>query len=95
MKSSEKPCVELGDWITIGQGTGVRAVVSAVHEDNKMGDIEVVYLDYQKRAINEDVIWKDDAWEFRTQDPGGGYADKYSRLSEYVAILRYGRYGDR
>ncbi len=92
----KKPKVNPCDWITIGKGTGLidklDAVVCQVHDDSDYADIEVVYLDDRNRAINEDVIWDQSHWEFKNQGPCGGYADRYSRLAEFVAILRRGRY---
>jgi hypothetical protein len=70
---------------------GADAVVCQVYSDGNLGDIEVVYLN-GGRAINEDVIWKNNHWEFKNQGPCGGYADHYPRLSEFVAILRHGRW---
>lgn len=96
MSENKKPNVQPGDWITIGEGknimgVGLGAVVCTVYNDSRIGsDIEVVYLD-GSRAINEDVVWKNGYWDFKHQGPGGGYADNYSRLSEFVAILRQGR----
>lgn len=87
-----KPDVKLGEWITVGSGSGKDAVVCHINTNPELGDIEVVYLDDRDRAINEDVIWKEDHWEFKYSGPCGGYADKYSRLSDYVSKLRRGRY---
>jgi len=84
MKDSK---VKPGDWIMVGKN-GKSAVVCCVYDDKD--EVEVVYLD-GGRAINEDVIWKIDHWEFKIEGPCGGYADNYSRLSDYVAILRRGR----
>lgn len=94
----KRPNVQPCDWITIGDGknisgVGLDAVVCTIYNDIKIGsDIEVVYLDRGGRAINEDVVWKDEYWDFKHQGPCGGYADNYSRLSEFVAILRRGRW---
>jgi hypothetical protein len=90
---SEKPVVKPGEWITIGKGHfGKSALVCNVYSDQAIADIEVVYLDDRDRAINDDVVWKEDHWEFKNPGPSGGYADKSSRLSQYVAQLRHGRY---
>ena len=86
MKQQIEPKVSPGDWITIGTK---KVVVCAV---DKCEGIEVVYSDCRNRAINDNVIWKNNCWEFKAQSPSGGYADKYPRLSEYMAILRHGRY---
>ena len=84
----ERPAVEPGDWITVCVNPGVNAVVCNVYENS---DIEVVYLN-GRRAINEDVVWLNNCRQFKKQGPSGGYADKYSRLSDYVAQLRKGRF---
>lgn len=91
-KEKEKPIVSPGDWIRIGSSPEVDAVVCTVYEDNQPGDLEVVYLSDRNRAINEDIIWRGAYWEFLKEGPCGGYADNYSRLSEFVAILKRGRY---
>ena len=90
---SKKPKVAPGDWITFGSSRLPKsAVVCMVYDDPSLGDIEVVYLDDRNRAINEDMVWQDDKWEFKTSGPCGGYADQYDRLEHYVRILRRGRY---
>ncbi len=90
---ADKPNVKPGDWISFGSGPLPKdAVVCNAYEDSSLGDIEVVYLDDRNRAINEDMVWKDGKWEFKIAGPCGGYADKYDRLSAYVAQLRRGRY---
>lgn len=84
----EQPEISPGQWIRIGAKTdpGVSAVVCNVREDA----VEIVYMDQRKQAINEDVRWLDDHWEFANSGAVGGYADKYERLRDYVAILRRG-----
>jgi hypothetical protein len=88
---SDIPKIKPGDWITIGKDRGKDAVVCTVYEDHTLADIEVVHID-GGRAINEDVVWSEDHWEFKNSGPSGGYADKYSRLKDYVDILRKGRH---
>ena len=88
----EKPTVKPGDWISFGSGMLSRnAVVSNVYQDDSWADIEVVYLDERDRAINENMVWKEEKWQFKISGPCGGYADNYSRLNDYVAQLRRGR----
>ena len=78
----EMPGIEPRQWVSVGERGYVNAVVCGVHNDH----IEVVYLDDRNRAINEDVLWSGSYWEFKIEGPCGGYADKYSRLSDYVHI---------
>jgi hypothetical protein len=88
---AKKPEVKPGDWITIGKGYYSKsAVVSLVYENSLFDDIEVVYLDDRDRAINEAVVWKEDHWEFKYQEPIGVYADNSDRLRKFVRILRRG-----
>jgi len=94
MEQQIKPKINRGDWIIIGDNrTGKSAVVCKIYGDKGLSEdiIEVVYLDDRNRAINEDVIWKNNSWKFEKQGLGGGYADRYSRLNDCVAILRHGR----
>jgi len=83
------PTVEPGDWISFGGGILPKdAVVCSVGSDY----IEVVYLDNGKKAISEDMIWKDGKWQFKIEGTNGGYADNSDRLKSYVAQLKRGRY---
>ena len=89
----EKPKVKTGDWIGFGSGPLRKsAVICNVYKDDSWADIEVVFLDERDRAINKDMVWGDNGWEFKQKGASGGYADSYSRLSKYVAQLRRGRY---
>jgi len=60
-----------------------RAIISEIHGD---GDVEVVYEDSGKH-INEDAIWVEDKWEFKTGTVSGGYADNYPRLQDAIRKL--------
>lgn len=82
---SERPKVSPGDWIIIGKR--IDAVVCDVYDET----IEIVYLNRRNWAINEEVIWNNDHWEFKNDGPCGGYADQYPRLALYVSKLRGGR----
>ena len=76
-----------GDWIKVGH---IDAVICKSYQDNP-SRYEVVYLDNRDQAINEDVLFINNQWNFEIQGPSGGYADKNHRLSEFVSILRKGR----
>ncbi len=81
--------VKLGEWISIGENN-LHAVVSNIMDKDDI--IEVVFMSGTK-AINDLVQLKDGKWDFVNQSrPSGGYADNYSRLNEYVGVLRRGRY---
>jgi len=85
----EKIQIEVGNWIEFGKNQS--GIVSKVYQDRSLSDIEIVYLDDRNRAINEDMVWKEGKWEFKYKGPNGGYADKISRLNEFVLRLRRGR----
>jgi len=81
--------IKLGDWIAIGVNH-IPAVICNILENGKI--IEVVYLSAGDKAINEYANYENGKWDFiNNSGMGGGYADKYSRLNEYVGILRRGR----
>ncbi len=83
---SDRPTVKPGDWITIGQ---TLAVVAKLRERGSFsGDCEVVFN--PQKPTNHDVVWTGENWEFAKRRDFGGYADKYSRLREYVLILKRG-----
>lgn len=75
--------INLGDLIYIGNR---KAVISNIY-DNDLTKIEVVYIDDRNRAINKDAHLVEGIWEF-DGSLGGGYADKYDRLQEYISILK-------
>ena len=79
--------VEPGDWVKVSHRD---AVVCTVFEEPVDGDIEVVFLDGRNRAINTEAVWRDDSWQFASDGPSDGYADNYTRLRNFVAILRAG-----
>lgn len=89
---ADRPTVKPGDWITFGNRLFPKsAVVCSVHQGAPLGEIEVVYLDDRDRAINEEMIWKDNQWEFKHSGLNGGYADKSDRLRSFVSQLRISR----
>jgi len=90
---TEMPKISPGDWIWVGEDGEVRAVVCKVYDSISVagGNIEVVFLDNRNRAINLDVKWTGNNWEFVFQGDYGGYADRYARLEPYVRILRSGQ----
>ena len=89
---ADMPEVSLEEWIKVGKEGLVDAVVCRVYPRLSAdgGNIEVVYLDQKKKAINEDVKWTGTHWEFAIKAACGGYADNSSRLQRYVEILRRG-----
>lgn len=89
----ELPELKEYQWVTIGAG-GLRAVVSKVYADTTLGNAEVVYLQgsgKRAKAINDDIRWADNRWEFVHQGPNGGYADRKPRLASFVAMLHEGK----
>lgn len=92
IENLEAPSVNKREWISV-KSNGPRpidAVVCWVNDADK-NEVEAVYFQGIK-AINEYFVWRNGRWEFKTDKLGGGYADKSTRLSEYVAILRRGRH---
>jgi hypothetical protein len=81
---SNRPEIKLGGWIAVGSTSCVVADV----RDN--GDCEVVFN--SSKPTNCDARWNGESWAFVESGDYGGYADKYSRLSLYVQILKRGRY---
>ena len=84
----DAPDLKEGEWITIGKS--VSAVVSKVYNRQALGVAEVVYLQGHK-AINDDIKWAEDHWEFMYDRPSGGYADKNPRLAGFVIQLKASR----
>ena len=79
---AERPEIKPGDWICVGNQD---CVVAYVREPGRvLGDCEVVFD--PSKPTNHNVVWDGDGWEFVESGDYGGYADKYSRLNEYVRI---------
>lgn len=74
--------IQPGDFIYVWNKKCI--VCSVVNES----EVEAIYLDYQNRAINEFFIKNEEGWNFKYSWPCWGYADQYSRLKEYVRMLR-------
>jgi hypothetical protein len=87
---AERPIVNVGDWIRIGERD---CVVSDVRRPDLVafsGDIEVVY-DVEKPTYH-DAEWDSDEWIFSKRPDYGGYAQNQSRLASAVRQLRRGRW---
>lgn len=82
--TTEPPEVKLGDWITVSRKRGVLCQLP------REGRAEFVYLDERNRAINEEIVWTGEKWEFAYPGVSGGYADNYPRLADFVSVLRSG-----
>jgi hypothetical protein len=85
---AECPAVKPGDWIKVGNLDCVVAVVRQPELVAALGDLEVVFD--PKMPTNHDVEWNGEAWVFCKRPDFGGYADRHSRLSGAVSILRAG-----
>jgi hypothetical protein len=83
------PSVCSGDVLRLGSTfPRKKFVVCNVYPEKNPLEIEVVYLDTQDRAINEDMVWNGDNWEFKCTAPCGGYADNLARLAGFVSQLK-------
>lgn len=91
MNKEVSPLVIPGAWIKIGTGYGLHGLYAVVCQIYNEDSIEAVYLDDRNRAINDDLSWTGECWEFKNKGVSGGYADRYTRLKEFVSILRAGR----
>ena len=90
---SQRPEIKPGDWISIGRVDDTRCpAIDAVVSIAKPELVEVVYLQRPNQAVNQDAVWVDDHWEFARTGHYGGYAERYDRLSGYVAQLYQGRH---
>ena len=85
---AERPDIKPGDWIRIGK---TDCVVTGVFEEpgDPMRDCEVVFN--PQEPTNRDAQWNGDDWEFVGTEIGGR-ADHYKRLSEFVSLLKRGKY---
>jgi len=83
---ANRPNINLGNWIYV---EGTSCVISIVREPgHEFGDCEVVFN--PDKPTNHDVEWDGEKWIFPDRPDFGGYADRNSRLSQYVQILKQG-----
>lgn len=104
---ADQPDVHPGDWITIGNPSDYlvsgqpEAVVCSFPIAYPLW-VEVVYLEAMRStpphkkqrtpiALQSYVVWGGKRWQWARDYPNEGYADNYSRLTEFVRILRKGR----
>ena len=81
-----RPNIAPYDEIIVGNQ---RCIVAVVREPgHSSGDCEVVFN--ARKPTNRDARWTDGQWAFVESGDYGGYADKYDRLSGFVAKLRGG-----
>ena len=85
---SDRPEINPREWIRV---ENCDCVVANVREPGHVfGDCEVVFD--REKPTNRDVRWDGNEWRFVETGDFGGYADRYSRLDAYVAILKRGRW---
>ena len=85
----DRPDIKPGQWIRVGRRD---CVVARVRESGHVfGDCEVIFD--ESKPTNSDIEWDGNEWKFAERGSDyGGYADRYSRLDEYVRILKRGRW---
>ncbi len=84
------PKISAGDFIYIGEQKSLKAVISSVDTANDPRvDCEAVYISRNNKAINVDLKWNGEFWDYSFEQPDGGYADRNERLRPYVQMLRH------
>ena len=84
---SDRPEIKVKEWMRVGNRDCV--VVKVRSPGHDFGDCEVVFD--PSKPTNADVVWDGDEWRFVESGDYGGYADRSSRLTDYVHILKSGR----
>lgn len=74
---SSQPDVKVGEWISV---SGVDGLVMGVFPEF----LAVGYYQNHAKAVKEDVIWRNDRWEFRSSGPDASYL----RGAEEAAVKR-------
>ena len=64
---SSQPEVKVGEWIYVS-GSVPGLVMGVCPEFLAVG-----YYQNQAKAVKEDVVWRNDRWEFRTSGPDASY----------------------
>ncbi len=88
---SDAPTVKPNDCITIEYfPIPKRAVVYLTRIEQDKHIAEIVYFDDRKRAMADDVYWKDDHWEFLHSGPTGTPAEAVPAAQPFIAFLELG-----
>jgi hypothetical protein len=69
----EQPKVAAGDWIFIKSENGFSGIDGYVFNVHSNGVLSVGYYQNKSKAIKEEVIWKDNRWQFKCSGPNGSY----------------------
>lgn len=69
----ERPTVAVGEWIFLKSENGLTGIDGYVFAIHSNGDLSVGYYQNKSKAIKEDVVWKDDRWQFKNSGPNGTY----------------------
>jgi hypothetical protein len=87
---AERPIVNVGDWIRIGERDCVVSDVRPPELVAFAGDIEVVFD--AAKPTSHDAEWDGSKWVFSKRPDYGGYAEGKSRLASAVHQLKRGRW---
>jgi len=69
----EQPKVSIGDWIFMKSENGLSGINGYVFNVSSEDELSVGYYQNNSKAIKEQVIWKDDRWQFKHSGPNGSY----------------------
>lgn len=84
--------VSPGDWVEVElDEASVVALVCSRPMEAAAPSVEAVYTDEDTHVRLALLKWEDGRWSFAHPKAKAGYADHYSRVSEYVDKLRHGR----
>lgn len=87
---AERPKIELGEWISIGQMEQHTGVISSIYK-TRPDVIEIVHLNKSSSPFFEDVRWNGSFWDYTNTAVSPGYAKPHNRLKPYVEILLTGK----
>ncbi len=88
---SDAPTVKPDNWIMIKHfPIPKRAVVYRTRIEQGKHIAGIIYFDDSKRAMADDVYWKDDHWEFLHNGPTGTPAEAVPAAQPFIAFLELG-----
>lgn len=87
-----RPLAAPGDWVEIElEESSVEALLCSIPTTSVVPSVEAIYMDADTHARLALLKWDTGRWALAHPKANAGYVDQYSRVAEYVVMLRQRR----
>lgn len=87
-----RPPAVPGDWVEVDlDETSVEALLCSTPTTSPIPSVEAIYLDEDTHVRLALLKWDTGRWALAHPESSAGYADRYSRVSDFVDKLRQRR----